>query len=79
MKNTGVFATKGELETLKNIARRGWMNGDRVMVFSVQEGINRDDATCSAKEACHKVALKHGLPEILGYYGIDADGGFVEC
>lgn len=79
MKNTGTFATKEELETLRNITRRGWMNGDRVMVFSIQEGIDRDNATYSAKEACHQVALKHGLPEIEGFYGIRDDGEFVKC
>ena len=78
VENTGTFATKEELQTLKNIARRGWMSGDRVMVFSIQEGINKDNATYSAKEACHRVALKHGLPEIEGFYGIQEDGEFVK-
>ena len=79
MTNTGVFATKEELKTLMNIAKRGWVPGDRMIVFSVQEGINRDNATLDAKWACHQVARKHGLPEIVGYYGIKNDGEFIEC
>ena len=77
MNGTNVFATKEELETLISIARRGWMPGDRMIVFSVQEGMNRDNSTFDAKQACHQVALKHGLPEIVGYYGIKQDGEFV--
>ncbi|KKK80233.1 hypothetical protein LCGC14_2825510, partial [marine sediment metagenome] len=26
---------------------------------------------------CHQLALSHGLPEIVGYYGVANDGEFV--
>lgn len=42
MKNTGVYATEEEFEVLKRIASQGWREGDRVMVFSVGEGIRKD-------------------------------------
>jgi hypothetical protein len=77
MKGTGVFATKEEIEELQHLAFRGWRPGDRMIVFSVLEGINRDQATVDARKVCHQVALKHGLPEIEGYYGIKEDGEFV--
>ncbi len=74
---TGVKATPEELAELKRLARMGWRPGDRVMVFSILEGINRDQATVDARKVCHRLALKHGLPEIPGYYGIKKDGEFV--
>jgi len=77
MQKTGVFATDEEFETLKGIASRGWREGDRMIVFSCREGIQRDEATWDAKKACHQVALNHGLPEIPGYYGIDMNKEFV--
>jgi hypothetical protein len=77
MKNTGVYATEEEFEVLKRIASQGWREGDRVMVFSVGEGIRKDQKTVDAKEACHAVALKHGLPEIEGYYGVSFEREFV--
>ncbi|HEY3314315.1 MAG TPA: hypothetical protein VGL40_03400 [Bacillota bacterium] len=61
---------------MRELARRGWMPGDRMMVFSVLEGINRDQATVDAQRVCHQLALKHGLPEVPGYYGITNDGEF---
>ena len=77
MKHTGVYATEEEFEALKRIASQGWSKGDRVMVFSVGEGIRKDQKTVDAKEACHAVALKHGLPEIEGYYGVSNEREFV--
>lgn len=78
MKKTGVFATAEELEAIMQAARKGWVSGDRVMVLSIAEGIRKDQATVDAKKACHALALKHGLPEIHGYYGIAKDGEFTE-
>ncbi len=77
MKNTGVFATAEELEALQRIASGGWKPGDMMIVFSVGEGLRKDQATIDAKIACHTVALKHDLPEIEGYYGVGEDGEFV--
>ncbi len=78
MKDTGVFVSKGDLEKLLNLVRRGWQPGQTMIVFSVGEGIARDEATVDAKKACHKLALDYGLPEIEGYYGIKHDGEFVK-
>jgi len=77
MKGTGIFATKQEVEELFKLAKMGWMPGDRMFVFSVLEGITRDQSTLDSRKVCHQVALKHGLPEIPGYYGIKEDGEFV--
>ncbi len=77
MNYTGVFATEDEFSDLLNLARRGWMDGDTVMVSSVMEGLRKDQSTINAKVACHKVALAHGLPEIEGYYGIDKNMQFI--
>ncbi len=77
MKNTGIKVSKDDLEKLQNFAQRGWMPGDRIIVFSVGEGIKCDEVTVDAREMCHKLALNYGLPEIEGYYGIDKDGEFV--
>lgn len=77
MKKTGVRVSKEDFEKLSDLVRRGWQEGDREMVFSVGEGIIRDQATVDAKKVCHQLALDYGLPEIEGYYGIDNEGEFV--
>lgn len=79
MGDTGVFASKSDLEKLVNLVQRGWTQGEPVIVFSVGEGIRKDEATHTAKEVCHKLALEYGLPEIKGFYGIKKDGEFVEA
>lgn len=77
MRGTGVFAKEGDFDKLMSFARTGWMPGDRIMVFSVGEGVKKDQATMDAKKMCHKLALVYGLPEITGYYGIKEDREFV--
>ncbi len=77
MNHTGIFATEDEFNDLLNLAQRGWMNGDTVIVSSIMQGIKKDQATIDAKVACHKVALSHGLPEIQGYYGLDKNREFL--
>ncbi len=74
---TGVKATQEELAALKAAAARGWRPGEPVIAFSVAQGIERDEATLDAQRLCHRYALKHGLPDIAGYYGIRKDGEFV--
>ena len=66
MKKTGVFATKEEIEHLKIQVRTSGMflPGGQPMGNPQKE--------------CHRLALKHGLPEITGYYGITNEGEFVE-
>jgi hypothetical protein len=74
---TGIKATKEDFEKLAQLARRGWSQGQPMIVFSVGEGIRKDAATVDAAKACHQLALDYGLPEITGYYGIDNGGEFV--
>ena len=77
MKKTGVKVTKEDFEKLQRLARRGWLPGETMIVFSVGEGIRKDQGTVDAQKACHQLALDYGLPEIPGYYGIDMNGEFV--
>ena len=76
MKKTGVKVTKEDFEKLMRLIRRGWQPGEPMIVFSIEEGICKDQATIDAYEACYKLALDYGLPEIPGYYGITVDGEF---
>ena len=63
MKGTNVFASKKEMQELKDI-----LNTPVMMIFEPR----RD-----ARKVCHEMALKHGLPEIPGFYGIKGTGEFV--
>ena len=78
MKNTGVFTTKEDFEKLTNLAKKGWQHGETMIVFSVGEGIRKEQNTIDAVKECHKLALAYGLPEIEGYYGIGHDREFVK-
>ena len=77
MKDTGVFATKEELEQLLRLANQGWRPGERMFGFSSAALIAKGHKTADAQVVCHELALKHGLPEIEGRYGITHDGEFV--
>lgn len=77
MKSTGKIAKKEDVEKLRRLVTKGWQHGEHVMVFSVGEGIKKDQATVDAVKVCHQLALDYGLPEIEGYYGIKQTGEFV--
>ena len=77
MIGTGVKAKPDDLEKLLRLVKQGWQNGETMIVFSVGEGIRKDQATVDALMECHKLALAYDLPEIDGYYGIKKDGEFV--
>jgi len=80
MEGTGVFATKEEVEELKKLAKE--TANTPYMGLScahMMRGGFAGDAQQSMKERCHEVAMKHGLPEIQGFYGLKADGEFVKC
>ena len=64
MKKTGVFATAAEVAELKGIANLPVMK-----IFEPRPNIQK---------VCHAMALKHGLPETPGYYGINNDGEFLD-
>ena len=74
---TGVKVSKEDYDKLLSLARHGWMPGETMIVFSVGEGIRKDQGAIDAQKECHKLALAYGLPEIEGYYGMDMDGEFV--
>jgi hypothetical protein len=61
MLKTGVFATKEEIALLEK----------PIPYLLGSDGV----APRSSLEKCHSMALKHGLPEIPGYYGIDLKTG----
>lgn len=77
IKQTGIFATEEELKGIMLMAQRGWMPGEPLFVLCGSEWETKGNATHSAKEYCHAIALSHGLPEIEGFYGIDKSGEFI--
>jgi hypothetical protein len=77
MIKTGVKASPEDFQKLKALAELGWQQGERLMVFSIEQGIRKDQATAKAILACHQMALSYGLPESPGFYGIDMDGEFI--
>jgi hypothetical protein len=64
MTHTGVKATPEETKMLFDM-----MNTPLIML--------QCGSPLNPMKACHELALKHGLPEIEGYYGITQDGEFV--
>lgn len=75
---TGTKCSKEDYDKLTKLANQGWRQGETMIVFSVGEGIAKDQATLDAQKICHELALGYGLPEIQGYYGLDIDGEFVK-
>ena len=73
MKKTGVFATKKEIEHLQKFVKES----SETPIILVGGLDVAEEARKRLKEECHKIALKHELPEIKGYYGILEDGEFV--
>ena len=62
MKRLGIFASKKEIEIMKTACSQPYIRiGGRWPE--------------SPQEICHEIALKHGLPEIKGYYGCDLKTG----
>lgn len=78
MTKTGIKASEQDFEKLKNLTQKGWQHGETMIVFSVGEGIEKDNTTFDAKKECHRLALAYGLPEIQGYYGIDNNREFIK-
>ncbi len=79
MKSTGVYATAEEIEQVKSAAQRAATTP--VIAFSSKHALEKGglsgEAWTSAKELCHKFALRHDLPEIPGFYGMTRDGEFM--
>lgn len=81
MKRTGVFATEQEKERCMKLLKEA--QETPVIAFSskhaLEEGGLSGQAWQRVKEECHSIALKHGLPEIKGFYGMTQEGEFVTC
>ena len=79
MRKTGIFATEKELKILQKELIEA--QNTPVIAFSSQHALEKGgiagEAWQALKEHCHKIALKHGLPEIEGFYGMDEKGEFV--
>lgn len=67
---TGVFASKKEATAIKKMMKIA--ANTPMICFDPMTAINPWDAVY---KLIHKVALSHGLPEIPGYYGFNADSG----
>ncbi|MEK6883992.1 MAG: hypothetical protein AABY22_30460 [Nanoarchaeota archaeon] len=79
MKNTKKFATRNEINRLKKMAAEA-ANTPVIALSSDAASRGEDFASLAWKEVqeeCHKIALKHGLPEIKGFYGLTQKGEFV--
>lgn len=80
MKYTGIKATPEETAKAVELATRA--SNTPVIALSVAHGIERGgfagEAWHDAQTYCHAMALKHGLPEIPGFYGMTKDGEFVQ-
>ena len=64
MKRLNIFATKDEIEYIKSR-----FNQPVMLVGNV------DISRPTPQEAANECAIKHGLSEIDGYYGIDLKNG----
>ena len=77
MTSTGIFATKEEIKEVQRLAERA----SRTPCILIVSGTNRHDVAADAwqecSKKCHELALKHGLPETKGFYGMTEEGEFV--
>lgn len=75
LKHTGIKATDEERKTLRDLAEKA--STTPVIRFSSTGPDLASVAWKRAQQACHDVALKHGLSEIVGFYGLAEDGEFI--
>ena len=57
MTKTGIKTSKEDFDKLLNLVQQGWQQGEIMIVFSVGEGIRKDEKTVDAVKACHQLAL----------------------
>ena len=69
MIRTGTFATDEEIAAVKSARNRDFQP------LAARIGPKPTPKGESANEVVHAAALKHGLPEIDGFYGIDLSNG----
>jgi len=75
MRRTGIYGTDEEQEHLFGLLKKAQAT-PVVLLFGKHDLAG--DAWDRVKKECHATALKHGLPEIKGFYGMKEDGEFVE-
>lgn len=76
MESTGVYATKEEARELQELADEAQRTP--VITLAANQPSFAERAWERAERRCHGLALAHGLPEIEGYYGMNAEGEFLE-
>ena len=74
MQGTNVFATEEEAKRLRELADKA-ANTPVILLFGKHDLAG--DALKEVQHETHACALAHGLPEIKGFYGLDAKGEFV--
>lgn len=77
-KATGICATLDEITEAKRLANKvpqifSGLHGPNAQEIADPGGAKR----LTAQEYVHQCALKHGLPEIKGFYGMSGDGEFL--
>jgi len=73
MKKTGVRPTEEEKKILLDLVGEAM----KAPVITIAGVCVSSTAWVIAEHKCHQLALAHGLPEIVGLYGLDKDGEFV--
>ena len=73
MKKTGVRPTEEEKKILLDLVGEAM----KAPVITIAGVCVSSNAWAIAEHKCHQLALAHGLPEIVGLYGLDEDGEFV--
>jgi tRNA(Ile)-lysidine synthase TilS/MesJ len=75
MKYTGIFATKEETEECLKLAKEAY----NTPVMTLNSGME-DFATSARRmmyDKVNRLAEEHGLPKIVGNYGLTKEGEFV--
>ncbi len=75
MKRLNIFATEEEAKKIKELHKIA--QNTPVIALSMAHGLNSGgfagEAWTELKKYVHECALKHGLPEIEGFYGFDGE------
>ena len=74
MERTGKFATKEQVEKVKELLKTA-QTTPVISLTGKSEDCWSTRAWNEVKEYCHKIALEIGFPEFEGFYGMDASNG----
>lgn len=74
MNQTGKYATTEEIEEVKNMVANATLSG---MVAARIGPQRHDELMHEAQLKVHELAIRCGLPEVAGFYGLDAKGQFI--